>query len=196
MPLSSEIDLRLEIVSWTLVLPVYWFTFFKPKFAAQAYFFASDLYFPLCLCLNWQWSCTTGQTLLTMFFLCPAVRLYKGADLLKDQTFFLSQISQDALRQSIFPLAGLTKDFVKKMAAEAGFHHVLRKKEVATHTCTNIYRKSFNSYWHYTTRTWLSICFLNAKTVLMSFRAWASASSERETLKTSFWRWELSIYSS
>ncbi|XP_054480546.1 mitochondrial tRNA-specific 2-thiouridylase 1 [Anoplopoma fimbria] len=57
------------------------------------------------------------------------VRLYKGADLLKDQTFFLSQISQDALRQTTFPLAGLTKDFVKKIAAEAGFHHVLKKKE-------------------------------------------------------------------
>lgn len=57
------------------------------------------------------------------------VRLYKGADLLKDQTFFLSQIPQDALRQTMFPLAGLTKDFVKKMAAEAGFHHVLKKKE-------------------------------------------------------------------
>ncbi|XP_068442798.1 mitochondrial tRNA-specific 2-thiouridylase 1 isoform X1 [Clinocottus analis] len=57
------------------------------------------------------------------------VRLHKGADLLKDQTFFLSQIPQDALRQTIFPLAGLTKDFVKKMAAEAGFHHVLKKKE-------------------------------------------------------------------
>ncbi|CAN9508290.1 unnamed protein product [Ophioblennius macclurei] len=57
------------------------------------------------------------------------VRLHKGADLLKDQTFFLSQISQDALRQTMFPLAGLTKDFVKKMAAEAGFHHVLKKKE-------------------------------------------------------------------
>ncbi|KAF7668287.1 hypothetical protein LDENG_00021530 [Lucifuga dentata] len=57
------------------------------------------------------------------------VRLYKGADLLKDQTFFLSQVSQDALRQTIFPLAGLTKDYVKKIAAEAGFHHVLRKKE-------------------------------------------------------------------
>ncbi|TNN70481.1 Mitochondrial tRNA-specific 2-thiouridylase 1 [Liparis tanakae] len=56
-------------------------------------------------------------------------RLYKGADLLKDQTFFLSQIPQDALRQTLFPLAGLTKDFVKKMAAEAGFHHVLKKKE-------------------------------------------------------------------
>ncbi|XP_029019758.1 mitochondrial tRNA-specific 2-thiouridylase 1 isoform X2 [Betta splendens] len=57
------------------------------------------------------------------------VRLYKPADLLKDQTFFLSQISQDALRQTMFPLAGLTKAFVKKIAAEAGLHHVLKKKE-------------------------------------------------------------------
>uniref|UniRef100_UPI0037E94665 mitochondrial tRNA-specific 2-thiouridylase 1 n=1 Tax=Semicossyphus pulcher TaxID=241346 RepID=UPI0037E94665 len=57
------------------------------------------------------------------------VRLYKGADFLKDQTFFLSQISQDALRQTMFPLTGLTKEFVKKIAAEAGFHHVLKRKE-------------------------------------------------------------------
>uniref|UniRef100_A0A8C9V7C7 Mitochondrial tRNA-specific 2-thiouridylase 1 n=1 Tax=Scleropages formosus TaxID=113540 RepID=A0A8C9V7C7_SCLFO len=57
------------------------------------------------------------------------VRLYQGADRLKDQTFFLSQISQDALRRTLFPLAGLTKDFVKKMAAEAGFQHLLNKKE-------------------------------------------------------------------
>uniref|UniRef100_A0A6Q2YZA1 Mitochondrial tRNA-specific 2-thiouridylase 1 n=1 Tax=Esox lucius TaxID=8010 RepID=A0A6Q2YZA1_ESOLU len=57
------------------------------------------------------------------------VRLYQGADRFKDQTFFLSQISQDALRHTVFPLSGLTKDYVKKMAAEAGFHHVLRKKE-------------------------------------------------------------------
>ncbi|CAG01169.1 unnamed protein product, partial [Tetraodon nigroviridis] len=58
-----------------------------------------------------------------------SARLYKGADHLKDQTFFLSQISQEALRQTIFPLAGLTKSFVKKIAAEAGFHHVLKRKE-------------------------------------------------------------------
>ncbi|KAK5849198.1 hypothetical protein PBY51_008858 [Eleginops maclovinus] len=57
------------------------------------------------------------------------VRLFQGADLFKDQTFFLSQISQEALRQTMFPLAGLTKDFVKKIALEAGFHHVLKKKE-------------------------------------------------------------------
>lgn len=60
----------------------------------------------------------------------PAVRLHQGADLVKDQTFFLSQVPQDALRQTLFPLAGLTKEFVRKMAAEAGFHHVLKKKEV------------------------------------------------------------------
>nr|XP_033815305.1 mitochondrial tRNA-specific 2-thiouridylase 1 isoform X2 [Geotrypetes seraphini] len=58
-----------------------------------------------------------------------AVKLLQGADHVKDQTFFLSQISQDALRKTIFPLGGLTKDFVKKMAAEADFQHVLTKKE-------------------------------------------------------------------
>ncbi|XP_073694419.1 mitochondrial tRNA-specific 2-thiouridylase 1 [Garra rufa] len=63
------------------------------------------------------------------FEIRKSVRLYQGADRLKDQTFFLSQISQDALRHTIFPLAGLTKDFVKKIAAEAGFQHVLKKKE-------------------------------------------------------------------
>ncbi|XP_009461227.1 PREDICTED: mitochondrial tRNA-specific 2-thiouridylase 1 [Nipponia nippon] len=57
------------------------------------------------------------------------VKLLQGADLFKDQTFFLSQISQDALRKTIFPLGDLTKNFVKKIAAEHGLHHVLKKKE-------------------------------------------------------------------
>ncbi|XP_070290838.1 mitochondrial tRNA-specific 2-thiouridylase 1 isoform X2 [Salvelinus sp. IW2-2015] len=57
------------------------------------------------------------------------VRLYQGADRFKDQTFFLSQMSQDALRRTVFPLSGLTKDYVKKIAAEAGFQHVLKRKE-------------------------------------------------------------------
>ncbi|XP_068611433.1 mitochondrial tRNA-specific 2-thiouridylase 1 [Brachionichthys hirsutus] len=56
-------------------------------------------------------------------------RLYKGADDFKDQTFFLSQIPQETLRQTLFPLAGLTKEFVKKIAAEAGLDHVLMKRE-------------------------------------------------------------------
>ncbi|KAM8974156.1 mitochondrial tRNA-specific 2-thiouridylase 1 [Pelodytes ibericus] len=57
------------------------------------------------------------------------VKLLQAADRIKDQTFFLSQISQNALRKTLFPLGGLTKDFVKKIAAEAGFHHVLKRKE-------------------------------------------------------------------
>lgn len=58
-----------------------------------------------------------------------AVKLLQAADSFKDQTFFLSQVSQDALRRTIFPLGELTKDFVKKIAAENRLHHVLQKKE-------------------------------------------------------------------
>ncbi|MBN3291213.1 MTU1 thiouridylase, partial [Polypterus senegalus] len=58
-----------------------------------------------------------------------SVRLLQGADHFKDQTFFLSQISQESLKRTLFPLGELTKEFVKKMAAEAGFKHVLQKKE-------------------------------------------------------------------
>ncbi|XP_042325859.1 mitochondrial tRNA-specific 2-thiouridylase 1 isoform X2 [Sceloporus undulatus] len=57
------------------------------------------------------------------------VKLLQAADHNKDQTFFLSQISQEALRRTIFPLGDLTKDFVKKIAAEHHLHHVLQRKE-------------------------------------------------------------------
>nr|XP_045009576.1 mitochondrial tRNA-specific 2-thiouridylase 1 isoform X2 [Jaculus jaculus] len=59
------------------------------------------------------------------------VKLLQAADSFKDQTFFLSQVPQDALRRTIFPLGGLTKDFVKKIAAENRLQHVLQKKEVS-----------------------------------------------------------------
>ncbi|XP_054999153.1 mitochondrial tRNA-specific 2-thiouridylase 1 isoform X1 [Sorex araneus] len=58
-----------------------------------------------------------------------AVKLLQAADSTKDQTFFLSQVPQDALRRTLFPLGGLTKAFVKKIAAENGLQHVLQKKE-------------------------------------------------------------------
>ncbi|XP_048358226.1 mitochondrial tRNA-specific 2-thiouridylase 1 isoform X1 [Sphaerodactylus townsendi] len=57
------------------------------------------------------------------------IKLLQGVDQIKDQTFFLSQISQEALRRTIFPLGELTKDFVRKIAAEHHFHHVLQRKE-------------------------------------------------------------------
>ena len=38
--------------------------------------------------------------------------LLKSVDRTKDQTFFLSQIHQDALRNSIFPVGELTKELI------------------------------------------------------------------------------------
>ncbi|KAF6122326.1 tRNA 5-methylaminomethyl-2-thiouridylate methyltransferase [Phyllostomus discolor] len=38
-------------------------------------------------------------------------------------------VSQEALRRTLFPLGGLTKGFVKKIAAENGLQHVLQRKE-------------------------------------------------------------------
>lgn len=70
-------------------------------------------------------SCNVSCSLLS-----AATKLLQAADSLKDQTFFLGQVSQDALRRALFPLAGLTKDFVKKIAAENRLHHVLQRKEV------------------------------------------------------------------
>lgn len=94
------------------------------------------------------------------------MKLYKGADLLKDQTFFLSQIPQQALRQTMFPLAGLTKEFVKKMAAEAGFHHVLKKKEVLIYILqTLIRREERNTGFKLTDVSFQSmgICFIGER---------------------------------
>lgn len=108
LPRSSEIDLRSEIVG-------VWLLSHQLNLGSET---GCEVRPSACL-----------DNVFSVFPL-SAVRLYKGADLLKDQTFFLSQISQDALRQTLFPLTGLTKEFVKKIAAEAGFHHVLKKKEV------------------------------------------------------------------
>jgi len=59
----------------------------------------------------------------------PPVRLLKSADLVKDQTYFLSQVPQRALAQTLFPVGGLTKDTVKRIASENGLDDVARKKE-------------------------------------------------------------------
>lgn len=46
------------------------------------------------------------------------VYLYKAKDLNKDQTYFLSQVSLDQLKDSLFPLGDITKDEVRKIAHE------------------------------------------------------------------------------
>jgi len=57
------------------------------------------------------------------------VRLFKGIDPGKDQSFFLSRVSQAALRHTIFPVGGLFKTEVKKIASEIGLGKIAAKDE-------------------------------------------------------------------
>lgn len=57
------------------------------------------------------------------------VKLLQARDKFKDQTFFLSGINQDALKNTIFPLGDYTKDEVKLIAKRAGLEKIARKKE-------------------------------------------------------------------
>jgi len=50
-------------------------------------------------------------------------------DKVKDQTFFLSQIRQEALQKTIFPLSDLVKPHVKRIANESNLGFVNEKKE-------------------------------------------------------------------
>jgi tRNA-specific 2-thiouridylase len=54
--------------------------------------------------------------------------LRKAKDLAKDQTYFLFELSQEQLREALFPLGDLTKPEVRVIAEEAGLS-VARKKE-------------------------------------------------------------------
>lgn len=49
------------------------------------------------------------------------VRLLRGADREKDQSYFLARIPADRLAAAEFPLGDLTKSRVRELAAEAGF---------------------------------------------------------------------------
>ena len=56
------------------------------------------------------------------------LELRKAKDLAKDQSYFLFELSQDQLRDAMFPLGELTKPEVRAIAARAGLS-VARKKE-------------------------------------------------------------------
>jgi tRNA-specific 2-thiouridylase len=55
------------------------------------------------------------------------VRLLKGIDRNKDQTYFLHGIEREALQRSLFPVGELKKDRVRAIAVEAGFHNYAKK---------------------------------------------------------------------
>ena len=59
-------------------------------------------------------------------------KLLVGFDPVKDQSLFLAQISQEALRHTMFPVGGLMKHTVKQIAHDAGLHRISGKKEVMT----------------------------------------------------------------
>ena len=57
----------------------------------------------------------------------PVVRLLKGIDELKDQTYFLHTLSRDQLQRSLFPLGMFEKSEVRKLARENGFENHAKK---------------------------------------------------------------------
>jgi tRNA (5-methylaminomethyl-2-thiouridylate)-methyltransferase len=54
--------------------------------------------------------------------------LYKSQDHLKDQTFFLCQIDQNTLKQTLFPIGKYKKSYIRKVASEIGLDRVSNKK--------------------------------------------------------------------
>jgi tRNA-specific 2-thiouridylase len=60
-------------------------------------------------------------------------RLLRGLDDNKDQTYFLSQLTQDQLKDTLFPIGHLQKSIVRKLAEEAGLPTA--KKKDSTGVC-------------------------------------------------------------
>lgn len=57
------------------------------------------------------------------------VRLLTAEDTFKDQTFFLSQVPQSALKRCMFPVGTLNKHQVKEIADSIGLNKIAKKKE-------------------------------------------------------------------
>jgi tRNA-specific 2-thiouridylase len=57
----------------------------------------------------------------------PSVRLLKGVDSRKDQTYFLHTLSREQLQKSLFPLGELAKTEVRKLAEAEGFSNYAKK---------------------------------------------------------------------
>ena len=55
--------------------------------------------------------------------------LQKGVDTQKDQTYFLWKLISEMLKRTLFPLGGLTKTEVRRIAADHGFVKLSQKKE-------------------------------------------------------------------
>ncbi len=56
-------------------------------------------------------------------------QLLRAADQSKDQSYFLSLLSQEQLAQSLFPLGEMTKDKIREIARAQGYNYLVKKKE-------------------------------------------------------------------
>ena len=56
--------------------------------------------------------------------------LLRAVDENKDQTYFLYRISDEALARTIFPIGGMLKPEVKKLAKERGLHNAYKKESM------------------------------------------------------------------
>ena len=56
--------------------------------------------------------------------------LMRAADENKDQTYFLYRISDEALNHTLFPIGGMKKPEVKKLAEEKGLHNAYKKESM------------------------------------------------------------------
>ncbi len=61
-------------------------------------------------------------------FSLPA--LLRATDENKDQTYFLYRISEEALAHTLFPIGGMMKPDVKKLAKERGLHNAYKKESM------------------------------------------------------------------
>ena len=73
------------------------------------------------------------------------VILRRAVDRSKDQSYFLSRLSQEQLGRLILPLGGMEKSQVKALAAESGFPHLAEKPESQDFIEAKDYGVLFNS---------------------------------------------------
>lgn len=69
------------------------------------------------------------QSINSSNFSSTDVKLLQANDSRKDQTFFLSQIPQDALRYTMFPIGQMIKSEVKQLANQNGLERIAQKRE-------------------------------------------------------------------
>ena len=59
-----------------------------------------------------------------------SAQLMRAVDENKDQTYFLYRISEEALEHTLFPIGGMMKLEVKKLAEEKGLHNAYKKESM------------------------------------------------------------------